>query len=84
MSQKLKVKQLPTVVCFVDGTVKDRIVGFDELGNTDSFETSVLEARIAKSGVIAIQGAAAVASTRLIFGETKGKPRESDSDEDSD
>ena len=33
--QKLAVRVLPTIVCFIDGVAKDRIVGFDELGNTD-------------------------------------------------
>ena len=29
----------------------DRVVGFEELGNTDNFPTEVLERRIAKSGM---------------------------------
>lgn len=29
----------------------DRLVGFEELGNTDNFSTLTLEARLAKSGI---------------------------------
>ena len=34
---KLAVRMLPTVVCFVDGVAKDRVVGFEELGGKDDF-----------------------------------------------
>lgn len=43
---------LPTVVLFIDGVAKDRIVGFEELGAKDDFQTIVLTRRIVKSGVI--------------------------------
>ena len=33
--QKLAIRVLPTIICFIDGVAKDRIVGFEELGNTD-------------------------------------------------
>lgn len=49
---KLGVKVLPAVWIFVDGVSKDRIIGFEELGNEDDFKTSVLEARLLRSGVI--------------------------------
>jgi len=49
---KLGVKVLPAVWVFVDGVSKDRIVGFEELGNEDDFQTSVLESRLVRSGVI--------------------------------
>ena len=32
------MQALPTVICFIDAKVVDRIVGFDELGNTDEFD----------------------------------------------
>jgi len=50
--QRLAVKVLPCVMCFTDGVSKDRLVGFEELGNTDTFATSVLEERLLSSGVI--------------------------------
>lgn len=55
---KLQVKVLPTLVLFKDGIAVDRVVGFEELGGVDDFATSVLERRIAKSGVVADTGKA--------------------------
>ncbi|KZT51268.1 thioredoxin-like protein [Calocera cornea HHB12733] len=49
---KLRIQVLPCVVCFVEGVTKDRLVGFEELGNGDEFATSVLELRLKQSGVI--------------------------------
>ena len=49
---KLGVKVLPCVLCFIDGIVIDRVVGFDDLGNQDTFQTEVLERRLLKAGVI--------------------------------
>ena len=45
---KLNVKMLPAVMCFEDGVLKHRIVGFEQLGNTDNFETRVLEKKLWK------------------------------------
>ncbi|KAJ7129544.1 thioredoxin-like protein [Mycena epipterygia] len=50
--EKLGIKVLPCVMCFVDGISKDRLIGFEELGNNDGFDTAVLELRLAVSGVI--------------------------------
>ncbi|TCD68219.1 hypothetical protein EIP91_011391 [Steccherinum ochraceum] len=50
--EKLGVKVLPCVVCFVDGVTKGRVVGFEELGNTDTFETATLEFQLLNIGVI--------------------------------
>jgi len=52
---KLAIRVLPTIVCFRDGLSVDRIVGFDELGNTDEFPTARLERRIAQSGCIEME-----------------------------
>ncbi len=43
---------LPTIICFIDGVAKDRIVGFEELGGKDEFKTLVLTRRLVKSKVI--------------------------------
>ncbi|KAG6336698.1 hypothetical protein ID866_2405 [Astraeus odoratus] len=48
--QRLGIKVLPCVMCFVDGVMKDRLIGFEELGNSDVFETAVLELRLSQSG----------------------------------
>lgn len=50
--EKLSIKVLPCVIMFVDGVTKDRLVGFEELGNVDTFETAALELRLLQSGVI--------------------------------
>uniref|UniRef100_A0A8H8CKX2 Uncharacterized protein n=1 Tax=Psilocybe cubensis TaxID=181762 RepID=A0A8H8CKX2_PSICU len=50
--EKLFIKVLPCVICFVDGIAKDRLVGFEELGNDDMFSTAVLELRLAQSNAI--------------------------------
>ncbi|KIP02115.1 hypothetical protein PHLGIDRAFT_79604 [Phlebiopsis gigantea 11061_1 CR5-6] len=52
---KLGVKVLPAVFMFVDGISKDRLVGFEELGNVDDFATSVLEARLMRAGMFTPQ-----------------------------
>ncbi|KAF8238797.1 GTPase inhibitor [Tricholoma matsutake] len=50
--EKLGIKVLPCVICFVDGVSKDRIIGFEELGNIDGFETAVLDLRLSASGIL--------------------------------
>ncbi|KAF9019257.1 thioredoxin-like protein [Hymenopellis radicata] len=50
--EKLAIKVLPCVICFMDGVAKDRLVGFEELGNVDAFATAVLELRLSGSGVL--------------------------------
>ncbi|KAL0573013.1 hypothetical protein V5O48_008959 [Marasmius crinis-equi] len=50
--EKLAIKVLPCVICFVKGVTKDRLVGFEELGNNDTFTTATLELRLAVCGVI--------------------------------
>lgn len=53
---KLKVRMLPTLVCFINGVAVDRVVGFEELGGTDDFTSAVLERRLAKANVIKLGG----------------------------
>ncbi|XP_071120956.1 uncharacterized protein LOC143083072 [Mytilus galloprovincialis] len=50
--EKLKIRTLPAVFCFINGQVVDKITGFEELGNTDDFQTSTLEGLLGISGVI--------------------------------
>ncbi|KAF9577350.1 hypothetical protein BGW38_007490 [Lunasporangiospora selenospora] len=50
--EKLQVKMLPCVISFTDGIAVDRLIGFEELGNTDSFSTAMLELRYKTVGVI--------------------------------
>lgn len=49
---KLKVQVLPCVIAFVDGISTDRIIGFEGLGQGDSFTIKDLEARLLHCGVL--------------------------------
>ncbi|KIY49340.1 thioredoxin-like protein, partial [Fistulina hepatica ATCC 64428] len=50
--EKLSIKVLPCVICFMGGVAKDRLIGFEELGNNDVFDTATLEMRLSMSGVL--------------------------------
>ncbi len=50
---KLAVKVLPCVIMFLEGKAYDRIVGFDEFGTRDDFNTAMLEQRLLTAGVVA-------------------------------
>eukprot|EP00049_Salpingoeca_infusionum_P004882 m.85043 g.85043 ORF g.85043 m.85043 type:complete len:212 (+) comp12771_c0_seq1:110-745(+) len=83
---KLDVHVLPSVLCFMDGVVKDRLVGFEDLGNSDDFSTKMLESRMAKSGVITLEQTA-LAPRQTVFGFRKQgdrRRRDQDSSDDSD
>ncbi|WWD03476.1 hypothetical protein V865_001528 [Kwoniella europaea PYCC6329] len=49
---KMAVQVLPCVICFVDGRAVDRLIGFEELGDSDHFTSKVLEFRLKQSGVL--------------------------------
>ncbi|CAG8813244.1 28506_t:CDS:2 [Gigaspora margarita] len=66
--EKLSIQVLPCVISFIDGVSVDRIIGFDDLGNTDSFTTAVLELRLSQSGVITKQEAPEKQERKTIFG----------------
>ncbi|KAJ3489719.1 hypothetical protein NLI96_g1942 [Meripilus lineatus] len=53
--EKLGIKVLPCVVVFIDGVTKSRIVGFEELGNSDEFETATLEWKLLNSGLLSLR-----------------------------
>lgn len=50
---KLQVKVLPCLIYFNDGVAFDRMVGFEELGGKDDYNTTKLEGILLKAGVIA-------------------------------
>jgi len=56
LTQRLKIRVLPTLCLLRDGKVVDYIVGFTDLGNTDDFATVVLEWRIATQQLIEYDG----------------------------
>lgn len=49
--QKLNIRSLPTLVFFIDGVMKDKLLGFDGLSG-DEFLTYELAARMNQAGVI--------------------------------
>ncbi|KAL6611445.1 thioredoxin-like protein [Neocallimastix sp. 'constans'] len=76
---RLGIRVLPCVISFVDGITVDRIIGFEELGNTDDFSTKFLETRLSKSDVLVVSQEQASNSRKPIFGFANN-----DSDSDSD
>ncbi|EEP79296.1 predicted protein [Uncinocarpus reesii 1704] len=56
--EKLKIRVLPCVIGFVDGEVREKVVGFEGLGPGgldalgDDFETGVLEERLVQGGEV--------------------------------
>lgn len=50
---KLKIKVLPFVICYINGNEAERIIGFSKMGNDpNGFDTSRLENVLLKAGVI--------------------------------
>jgi thiol-disulfide isomerase/thioredoxin len=41
--QKLNIRTLPTVCCFIDSVLKEKLIGFEDLGGHDGFKTATLE-----------------------------------------
>lgn len=56
LTQRLRIKVLPTIALIKDSKTKDFIVGFADLGNCDDFSTEMLEWRIAQSNTIDYKG----------------------------
>ncbi|ESO97667.1 hypothetical protein LOTGIDRAFT_104450 [Lottia gigantea] len=79
--ERLKVQVLPAIYCFKKGIVVDRIVGFEELGISDSFTTNVLEKRLAKAGVIKVPDDE-LPQKKTIFGYKKKTDDSDDSGDD--
>lgn len=52
LTERLRIRIIPTIALVVNGKTKDYIVGFTDLGNCDDFSTETLEYRISLSGVI--------------------------------
>ncbi|KAI9847830.1 MAG: hypothetical protein M1837_001723 [Sclerophora amabilis] len=79
---RLKIKVLPCVLAFMDGISVERVTGFEGLGNGgDSFQTSDLEARLLRAGVL--QRVKAVKDAGVIRGSAvDSRKEESDEDED--
>lgn len=56
LTQRLRIKVIPSIALICDSKTKDYIVGFTDLGNCDDFSTDMMEWRIAQSGAIEYNG----------------------------
>lgn len=56
LTERLRIKVIPTLALVVDGKTKDYVVGFTDLGNTDEFSTEMLEWRLGCADVINYSG----------------------------
>ncbi|KAF9165593.1 hypothetical protein DFQ26_009725 [Actinomortierella ambigua] len=84
--EKLQVQVLPCVMSFVDGSAVDKMVGFEELGNTDNFSTSMLEMRLKRAGVVEDEAKkeAKKKNKKSIFGGTRGDDSSDEGTDDDD
>ena len=53
--EKLQLRVLPCVMAFVHGISKDKLIGFQEFGNSDAFTTAALEWRLGRTGMFPIR-----------------------------
>ncbi|KAI8076368.1 thioredoxin-like protein [Halteromyces radiatus] len=65
--EKLQVRVLPCVMGWVDGFIKTKLVGFDELGNTDDFSTNMLQVQLVNAGVIRKKEQTTIQQKKSIF-----------------
>lgn len=90
LCERLKIRILPTIACFVDAKSKDYIKGFDDLGGHDEFSTEMLEWRLGCAEVIDYSGnlleppdAGKPVKKQITF-QSKKTIRDSAQDSDSD
>ncbi|XP_076042027.1 phosducin-like protein 3 [Oratosquilla oratoria] len=56
LTDRLRIKVLPTLCVLRNGKTRDYIVGFTDLGNTDEFPTEMLEWRLGRTEVLEYNG----------------------------
>uniref|UniRef100_A0A6N2L3T7 Phosducin domain-containing protein n=1 Tax=Salix viminalis TaxID=40686 RepID=A0A6N2L3T7_SALVM len=83
LAEKLKILVLPTLAIIKNAKVDDYVVGFDELGGTDEFNTEDLEERLAKAQVIFFEGESSLNSSKS-SAQTRRSVRQSESHDSSD
>lgn len=76
---KLGVRTLPTLCIFIDGVLKDKVLGFEGLSG-DQFLTWELAARLSQSGVI--ENPKDKIKDKTLMKNQRIRGNESDSDED--
>jgi len=84
LTEKLTIRVLPTLALIKNGKVDDYVVGFDDLGGTDDFNTKVLEDRLVSAGLL-FQDEVAAPTKNTTSSIKKGLAfQKTASDEDSD
>lgn len=76
--QKLGIRTLPTLCIFIDGVLKDKVLGFQGLSG-DEFLTYELAAKLAESGVIETPKGKAKDKT-ILKGDRRGNNSDSEND----
>lgn len=94
LSERLRIKVIPTLALLIDGKTKDYVVGFTDLGNTDDFSTEMLEWRLGCADVINYSGnlmepptetkRSATKFTKVEKKTIRGRGYDSDSDSEDD
>merc|ERR1712128_65947 len=56
LTERLKIRTIPTMLVIKDSITRDYIVGFGDLGNTDEFSTEMLEWRLGGADIINYSG----------------------------
>ncbi|KAH8519735.1 hypothetical protein Peur_038666 [Populus x canadensis] len=84
LAEKLKIVVLPTLALIKNTKVDDYVVGFDELGGTDEFNTEDLEERLAKAQVIFFEGESSLNSSKSSAQTRSVRQSESHDSSDSD
>jgi len=56
LAERLRIIFLPTLAVVMKGKVKDYVVGFDDMGGVDDFDTETLEWRLGSAGVLNYNG----------------------------
>lgn len=84
LAEKLKILVLPTLALIKNAKVDDYVVGFDELGGTDEFNTEDLEERLAKAQVIFFEGESSLNSSKSSAQTRSVRQSESHDSSDSD
>merc|ERR1711962_201809 len=74
LTERLKIRVIPTMAVIKDSKTRDYIVGFTDLGNTDEFSTEMLEWRLARSDIINYSGDLMTPPDGSNSGANKKKP----------
>jgi len=56
LTERLKIRVIPTMLVIKDSITRDYIVGFGDFGNTDEFSTEMLEWRLGGADIINYSG----------------------------